>query len=181
MLVGCKRNTPSEKQQPTRASASAASSTALPDDDTETVDDEPDKPGGDVETVDDEPERHQSACAPPDPKLKPMLLLKFKFAAAIKNREPVGQLPIVRPGGRVYAHMTVRNRSGRKRCLHLEFRVNGKKRTKVTLRVGRSWSWRTWAYNTTRSSDRGPLELIVHDDQGKLFLRRRLAIVPMAK
>ena len=125
-----------------------------------------------------EPESAESWCAPLDPTIKPMLLLKFRFSSAVKRREPVDKLNITRPGQRVYAHLTVRNRSGRRRCLHVEFRVNGKRRTKVTLKVGESWSWRTWAYNTSRSDDRGPLELSIRDDQGNVFLYRRLAIVP---
>jgi hypothetical protein len=138
--------------------------------------------GGGPATVDDEPvDEHTAACAPPDPTLKPMQLLRFRFTSAIAGREPGDKLFIARPGQRVYAHLTVRNRSGRDRCLGLEFRVGGQKRTSVTLKVGESWSWRTWAYNTLRPDDRGRLDLVVTDDQGKPFLSQPLPVVPLAR
>ena len=87
-------------------------------------------------------------------------------------------LQVAHAGERVYAHLTMRNRSGRDRCIHLTFRVAGKKRTSITLKVGKSWSWRTYAYNTLRSDDRAPLQLVVTDDQGATVLTKMLAVIP---
>ena len=129
----------------------------------------------------DPSEQHDTKCAPIDPNLKPLQVLRFKFSSDVKNREGVDKLSVLRPGQRVYAHFTMRNRSGSDRCMHLVFRVNGKKRTTMTLGIGKSWSWRTWAYNTVRPEERGFLELEATDDQGKLVLRERLAIVPEPK
>jgi hypothetical protein len=156
--------------------------------------DEP-APGDEIETVDDTPGSqdfevdpaldadggvvdHESACAPADPALKPMELLKFTFADGVDGRDPRRKLEVARAGQRVFAHLTLRNRSGRDRCVHLTFRVGGKKRTTVTLKIGESWSWRTYAYNTLRGDDNKPLELTVTDDQNAVILREQLAIVP---
>lgn len=154
----------SAPDKPTQPVASTAADEEI-EDDTETVDDEPDNP-------------HEEACAPEDPKLGPMLLLKFKWTSGIEGRAPRDKLNIARPGQRVYAHMHIRNRSGRKRCLRLTFRVGGKVRTKITLEIGKSWNWRTWAYNTIKSDDKGPLHLIGVDDQGRKLIDKMLAVVP---
>ncbi len=139
------------------------------------------QPGQDdsAPTVDDEPEvDHEGACAPADPGLKPLQLLRFTFADGVEGKDPGAKLNIARPGQRVYAHLQLRNRSGRDRCVHVVFHVGGKKRTDVTLKVGESWSWRTWAYNTLRADDRGPLQVVVTDDQGKAIVQQSLAVVP---
>ncbi|MEM9692119.1 MAG: hypothetical protein AAGA56_06225 [Myxococcota bacterium] len=120
-------------------------------------------------------------CAKPEEDLKPMQLLRFAFASGLEGKDPKDKLHIARPGQRIYAHLTLRNRSGRKRCATLTFRVGGKKRTEIKVKIGESWSWRTWAYNTLRSDDREPLELTVRDDKGGLVLREKLAVVPAAK
>jgi hypothetical protein len=163
------------------AAASGARSTTAPapvdEEPLESVDDEPDSADDEAGDADRESDPNAS-CAPKDPKLKPMQLLRFTFSDAIKGKDPGAKLRVARPGQRVYAHFRMRNRSGRKRCMHLTFRVAGKKRTEVTLVVGKSWSWRTWAYNTIKGDDRGPLTLEVNDDQGQLMLKKSLAIVP---
>jgi len=155
-----------EPSKLTTAPTAAVASTArgIDDEEHESVDDEPDPPAED-------------SCASPDPGLKPLQLLRFTWTDKIANRDPAGKLHIARPGQRVYAHLRLRNRSGRKRCVHLTFRVGTKKRTEVTLAVGKSWSWRTWAYNTLRGDDRGPLHLIVADDQGRTIIDSKLPIV----
>jgi hypothetical protein len=131
-----------------------------------------------VETVDDEPEvDHEDACAPADPGLAPLQLLRFTFTDGVANKDPKQKLQIARPGQRVYAHLRLRNRSGRKRCVHVAFSVGGQKRTEVTLQVGKSWSWRTWAYATPRVDDSKPLQVVVTDDQGKVIVKKKLAVV----
>jgi len=129
------------------------------------------------ETVDDEPaDVHAESCASADPALAPMQLLRFTFTDGIEGRDPRSRLTIARPGQRVYLHLTMRNRSGRERCVRVTFRAAGHRRSEVTLTVGKSWSWRTWAYATLRPDDRGPLVVEVRDDQGALVAKRSLAV-----
>jgi hypothetical protein len=131
------------------------------------------------ETVEDEPvDEHAEACAPADAGLDPMQLLRFVWTSGLEGKDPKDRIEVGRPGQRVYAHLTLRNRSGRERCLELAFEVAGKKRSEVTLKIGKSWSWRTWAYNTMRADDRAPLRLTVKDDQGVLVLDKTLPILP---
>jgi hypothetical protein len=96
----------------------------------------------------------------------PVELLKFQFTSAVKDREPVDRLEVARPGSRVYAHLTLRNRTGRDRGVHVEFLIEGKKRTELDLPVKESWSFRTWGYNTLQAKDRGALVVSVTDDEG---------------
>ena len=138
-----------------------------------TVDDTVPAPEGEP----DEDEPADGECAPAGSDLKPMQMLRFSFASGLEGKDPKDEMQVARPGQRVYAHLTMRNRSGRKRCLHLTFRVGGKKRTEVTLKVGESWSWRTWAYNTIKDDDTGPLELTIEDDQKNLVLKKTLPVV----
>jgi hypothetical protein len=84
----------------------------------------------------------------------------------VKDREPVDRLEVARPGSRVYAHLTLRNRTGRDRGVHVEFLIEGKKRTELDLPVKESWSFRTWGYNTLQAKDRGALVVSVTDDEG---------------
>jgi hypothetical protein len=158
---------PSTSAQPSPApsSAPAGSAEASPgDDELETVDDTPDDP-------------NEDACAPESAKLAPMQLLRFTLADGIEGKDPKSALQVARPAQRVYAHLRIRNRSGRKRCLVVTFTINGDERTRVTLKVGKSWSWRTWAYATPRSDDRGHIDVRVTDDQGVLIVSKRLPIV----
>ena len=118
-------------------------------------------------------------CAAVDPSLPPVQLLKVTFTSAVEDKKPIDKLNVARPGQRVWAHIVARNRTGARRCVHVTFRVGGKVRTEVDLEVGESWSWRTWAYNTLRSSDTsGKLELEVSDEHGKRIMLTELPIVP---
>jgi hypothetical protein len=108
----------------------------------------------------------------------PVELLKFQFTSAVKDREPVDRLDAARPGARVYAHLTLRNRTGRDRAVHVEFAVDGKKRTELDLPVKESWSFRTWGYNTMQAKDRGTLSVSVTDDEGHPLGDFTLPIAP---
>ncbi len=108
---------------------------------------------------------------------RPVELLKLVFASDVKDKAPVGPLQTAKTGERVYAHLTLRNQSGRPRKVHLEFAVDGEKRTTVDLFVGESWSWRTWAYNTILPKDAGKkLTLEVTDDAGHPLFEGALPI-----
>lgn len=106
-----------------------------------------------------------------------MQLLQFQFCSDVKGKEPADRLESAEPGMRVWAHLKLRNRSDQKRSVHLEFAVNGEKRTAVDLDVESSWSYRTWAYNTLRKTDKsGELSLTVTDDSGATLVERTLPI-----
>lgn len=142
----------------------------------------PPSASAELETVEDQPEAAdasaEASCAPLDPELKAVEIMRFTFTDAVENKIPRNKLTVARPGQRIHSHFVLRNRSGRERCIKIELRVNGKRRTTLTQKVGKSWSWRTWGYNTLRSDDRGKLEAIVRDDQGKELLKKELPIVP---
>lgn len=170
----------------TSGAAPSAAPTAAPtvtsavelDDEIETVDDTIPPSSTEDEGDDADPGDPEEGCAPKQEGLKPLQVLLFRWTSGIEDKDPKDRLHVARPGQRVYAHLRMRNRSGTKRCLKLVFRVGDEKRTEVTLRIGESWNWRTWAYNTVKRDDRKPLHLTIHDDQGALVLDERLPVVP---
>jgi hypothetical protein len=108
---------------------------------------------------------------------RPVEMLKHQFTSAIKDKNPADRLTSAQAGKRVYFHMTVRNRTGRDRKLHVTFLVNGEKRSEVDLTVAESWSYRTWAYNTLQSKDtKGKLEVQITDDEGNPIVDETLPL-----
>jgi hypothetical protein len=104
-------------------------------------------------------------------------LLALSFTSAVRDKAPADRLVEAKPGDRVYAHLTVRNLSGRPRKVGLLFVVNGHQRTEIDLEVGPSWSWRTWGFNTLLADDDpGELVLRVTSDDGKVLANERLPI-----
>ncbi|MBM4374962.1 MAG: hypothetical protein FJ095_07745 [Deltaproteobacteria bacterium] len=183
MLAACERTSDSGARASAGAPASSASvgapsppaSSAATADELETVDDEPEIVESEI--VESEGDG-RGACEPADPGAKPVQLLRFAFASAVERKDPRDRLSIARPGQRIYSHLTLRNRSGRERCVTIELSVGNARRTTLVQKVGRSWSWRTWVYNTLRDDDRGELEAVIRDDQGNELARRELVIVP---
>ncbi len=181
-LLACDRDT-APSSAPTASTATPSAAPDL-DDEVETVDDTiPPQTAADHEDENDgaDPDDPEDGCAPKQDGLKPLQVLLFRWTSGIENKDPKDRLYVARPGQRVYAHLRVRNRSGTKRCLKLVFRVGEEKRTEVTLKIGESWNWRTWAYNTVKREDRKPLHLTIHDDQGALVLDQKLPVVPESK
>lgn len=108
---------------------------------------------------------------------RPIEVLEFKFSSGLKGRDAAGEIGHTSAGQRVYAHLTLRNRTGKARRIHLTFTVNGEKRTELELEVEESWSWRTWGYNTMLAKDkRGKLELSVTDEEGHPLVEAELPI-----
>ena len=104
-------------------------------------------------------------------------VLKLVFTSEVKNKEPVDKLELARPGQRVWAHLTMRNRSAEARPVALVFRIDGEQRAKVDLKIEPSWSYRTWGYSTLRAADLGgELVVEVRDDAGKVITTARLPI-----
>jgi hypothetical protein len=120
-------------------------------------------------------ERPETAIA--SARAEHMELQRFVFTSDVRNKEPVDTVLRAQPGDRVYAHVTLRNRTGRTRRIVLDFSVNGSQRTNLSLDVEHAWSWRTWGYNTIlESDDVGELLLRVTDDEGTLVTEARLPI-----
>jgi hypothetical protein len=116
-----------------------------------------------------------SASAAPDK--GELRVLKLVFTSDVKDRQPVDDLKSAKPGQRVWAHLTVRNRGASPRTITLVFQVNGAERSRVDLTVDPSWSFRTYAYSTLRKTDMGELELEVRDDAGALMTTKAIPIV----
>ncbi len=108
-----------------------------------------------------------AASADDETSTRPLELLKLVLTTEIKGRDPGAPISSAKPGQKVYAHVTVRNRSGGPRKVTVAFKVGGEKRTTVDLFVEESWAWRTWAYNTVLPRDAGKkIEIEVTDDAG---------------
>ena len=93
-------------------------------------------------------------------------MLRLTLTSGVKDKEPVDRLDAVPAGGRVYAHLALRNRTGEARRVVVAFLVNGKERTTVRLDVQEAWQWRTWGYNTLREGDSGELTVVVTEEDG---------------
>ncbi len=92
---------------------------------------------------------------------------ELTFTSDVNNKEPVDVLLTAETGKRVWVHLRLRNRGENPRKIIVQFTVNGEKRTKVELQVDKSWSYRTWAYNTLRAGDKtGKVQVTVTDDEG---------------
>jgi hypothetical protein len=103
-------------------------------------------------------------------------VLKLSFTSEVKNKEPTDALKSAEPGQRVYAHLTMRNRTDAQKPIRLAFLVGGVERTKIDLKVDPSWSYRTWGYVTLRAADAGEVVAEVRDDTGNVMERARLPI-----
>jgi hypothetical protein len=107
----------------------------------------------------------------------PLQVLKLVFTSEVKNKEPVDKLDAVKSGERAWAHLTMRNRGAEARPIVMAFKVNGEQRSKVDLKIEPSWSYRTWAYSTLRSSDvSGELVVEVRDEAGAVITSASLPI-----
>lgn len=112
----------------------------------------------------------------------PLELQELTFTSEVKNKEPVDTLVAAEPGKRVWAHLRLRNRDDAPRKVQLQFRVNGDDRTMLELKVEKSWSYRTWAYNTLLEGDKqGTVSLEVRDDTGAVLADTSLPIAPKAR
>lgn len=108
-----------------------------------------------------------------------MKLLKMTLASGVRDKEPIDKLASAKPGQRVWAHVTLRNRTGFAREIDLVFRVDGKERSRVTLTVEHSWSFRTWGYVTLRSTDTtGDVTVTVVNDSGDELATAKIPIKP---
>ena len=108
-----------------------------------------------------------------------MKILKMALASGVRDKEPVDKLASAKPGQRVWAHVTLRNRTGFAREIDLVFRVDGKERSRVTLNIETSWSFRTWGYVTLRPTDTaGDVTVTVVNDSGDELATQKIPIKP---
>ncbi|MFO0661259.1 MAG: hypothetical protein U0165_15715 [Polyangiaceae bacterium] len=108
---------------------------------------------------------------------EPLQLLKFTFTSEVKNREPVDVLKVAEAGKKAWAHVTLRNRSKEPRRVTLYFYVDGEQRSMVDLKVSPSWSYRTYAFNTLKDSDKDrSLRVEVRDDTGTMLVEEKIPI-----
>ena len=106
-------------------------------------------------------------------------VLRLALSSGVRDRAPVDRLVAAGPGQRVWAHLTVRNRTHEERGLKLLFHVDGQLRSTIDLDVEPSWSFRTWGYVTLRASDAsGELLVLVRSDDGATLAEARLPIRP---
>ena len=118
------------------------------------------------------------SAPPPRPRApeRPVELLRFSFTSEVKAKEPADQLEQATPGQRVYAHFAFKNQNPEPRMVHVVFRVNSERRTTLDLKVASSLSYRTWAFNTLKDSDRGQLTVEVTGDDGAIIVSEKLPI-----
>jgi len=108
-------------------------------------------------------------------------LQELTFTTEVKGREPVDQLVAAEPGKRAWVHLRLRNRAEATRKVNLQFFVNGDRRTLVDLQVEKSWSYRTWAYNTLLPADKSrELRIVVTADSGEVLAETSVPIAAKA-
>ncbi|APR84112.1 Hypothetical protein A7982_09461 [Minicystis rosea] len=103
-------------------------------------------------------------------------VLKMVLTSEVKKKEPADKLESAAPGQRVWAHVTLRNRTDATKPIALVFLVGGTERAKIDLKADPSWSYRTWGYVTLRSGDSGELTAEVRDESGTVMERMHLPI-----
>jgi hypothetical protein len=95
-------------------------------------------------------------------------LVDFKLTTKIEDKKPTDEVSIVKAGTKVYAYLGIKNLTDVKRCVQVTFRVNGRLRSSLTLDIGKSPNWHTWAYVTANKDDAGAkIDIDVIDDQGR--------------
>ena len=123
-----------------------------------------------------------SSAAVDEPPPAPLELQELTFTSEVKDKEPIDTLLAAEPGKRVWAHLRLRNLDDATRKIHLEFRVNDDKRTTLDLKVTKSWSYRTWAYNTLLDGDKkGTVSLKVTDESGAVLAETSVPIAVKAR
>jgi hypothetical protein len=118
-------------------------------------------------------------CAPAEEGADPLDIGKFVLTSKLEDRKPTDELTIIQPGTKVYAYLVVKNLGKKERCVLVTFRVNGKKRASLTLEIGTSPTWRTWAHITPAEGDApGQVEVEITDDQGRQRYLQKVLVEP---
>lgn len=118
-------------------------------------------------------------CAKAPDDAPPLDIIQFALTSKLEKRKPTDELSIIQPGTKIYAYVAVKNLETRERCVLVTFRVNGRRRAALTLDIGTSPSWRTWANITPAESDApGNVEVEITDDHGRQRYKQRILIEP---
>ncbi len=119
------------------------------------------------------------SCSPAPDGAKPLDVLELRITSGLEDRKPTDTLSIIGAGTKVYAYLVVKNLEKTERCVVVTFKVDGKKRSALTLDIGTSPTWRTWTHITTSKRDAGStVEIEVTDDQGKQHYREKVLVEP---
>jgi hypothetical protein len=120
-------------------------------------------------------------CATAAPDALPLDIVQFTLTSKLDKRKPTDELSIVQPETKIYAYLVVKNLGTAERCVLVTFRVNGRKRASLTLDIGTSPTWRTWAQITPAKGDApGNVEVEITDDHGKQRYKQKVLLEPSA-
>ena len=106
-------------------------------------------------------------------------LVELSLARGVEDRKPVqvagDGVAIAADGARLYAYLHVFNK-GAQKALKVIWKRGEKVYHEATVVVGRSPSWRTWAYIDARASLKGSWTVTILDDEGKELTQRAFQI-----
>ncbi len=122
------------------------------------------------------PASASGAITPAQP-LGRLEVLKLVVTSNVRDKDPVDRVVTAGAGERVFAHVTLRNRTGADRRVRLTCQVNEKTRSDVELDVESSWSYRTWAYCTLKATEKtGQLVFQITGEDGLPLADARVPI-----
>ena len=110
-----------------------------------------------------------------------LVISRLVFSRGVEGRQPVE--PDFAPkadGRRLYAYLELFNK-GEQQELSLTWLRAGKPFHTVSLNVGRSPHWRTWAYLTLSKGMTGPWAIEVRAETGELLMAMPLLVSEDAK
>jgi hypothetical protein len=106
-------------------------------------------------------------------------LVELALARGVEDRKPVQVASegaaIAADGARLYAYLHVFNK-GASKALKVVWTRGEKVYHQATVSVGRSPSWRTWAYLEARPVLKGSWTVTILDEEGKELARRAFRI-----
>jgi len=119
----------------------------------------------------------EQACSEASADAPALKLGKVQLTSGLEDKKPIDELKEVHPGQKLYAYLEVGSEVG-ERCVSVRFRFGEHERATLTLDIGRSPRWRTWANVTVGKKDVGKTaEIAVFDDQGHELAKRTLPVV----
>jgi hypothetical protein len=102
---------------------------------------------------------------------------RLQFSGAISGREPSDARQIFTPAEDVYAFVEVGNTLGEATRISITFISPKKTASKISLAVGDSARWRTWAKRRL-TKDAGTWQVIVRDDAGHQLASGSFEVAP---
>src|SRR5262249_23066864 len=104
-------------------------------------------------------------------------VLRLTLTSGVKAKNPIDSLEAAEAGQRVWAHVTMRNRTGAPKRISVVFHVDDEERSTTDLKVDPWWSYRTWAYVTLKPPDAGSeLRVEVRGEGGTLLAEDAIPI-----